>query len=67
MNVVYALRSLLARVFAAMGLEGAFLIVGTTLMAIGASFLSPAGPFFVVGAVCILAGLAIALPQRPET
>lgn len=59
-----ALRHLLATVANAIGLEGAFLLVGTALLAAGASYLHPAGPLLVVGAMCVLAGLALAVPTR---
>lgn len=37
-----------------------FLITaGTALVAVGASFVSPAGPWLVVGSVCLAIGAAI--------
>lgn len=59
-----ALQAIVARLFASVGLEGAFLLAGTALLAIGSGYLSPAGPLFVIGAMCVLAGLALAVPQR---
>lgn len=59
-----AVRSLAARAAASVGLEGLFLLLGTALLADAASYLSPAGPPAVAGAACILAGVALALPQR---
>ena len=43
--------------------EGAFLIAGTVLLAIGASYVSPIGPYLVVGAMCLLVGLLLAAPR----
>lgn len=57
-----ALASLLARAARAIGAEGAFLGVGTILLAIGASYIAPAGPWLIVGAVALLIGVALALP-----
>lgn len=59
-----ALRSVIALVAAAIGLEGAFLVTGTVVLAYGAGLISPVGPFLVVGSMCILAGLALAVPIR---
>ena len=47
----------------AVGLEGAFLLGGTLLLAIGASYLTPAGPWFVSGAVALVVGIALAFPR----
>lgn len=44
------------------GLEGAFLVAGTALLAVGSTFIVPYGPWFVVGGMAILAGIALALP-----
>lgn len=54
-----ALRGLFGRTSAAVGLEGAFLVVGTVCLAIGASFFSPAGPWLVVGGVGLLVSIAL--------
>ena len=59
-----ALRALLVVLALAIGPEGAFVIGGTAALAIGASFISPAGPWFVVGVVGLLLGVALALPRR---
>lgn len=56
-----AMRTFLADVI---GIEGAFLLTGTALLAYGASYVSPAGPFMVVGLMCVLAGIALAVPAR---
>ena len=56
-----ALRAFLART---VGAEGAFLLLGTVTLAVGASWLHPAGPWLVVGGMSLLVGLALALPQR---
>lgn len=52
------------RIARALGLEGAFLLAGTLLLAAAASFVHPAGPLLVMGAVCLLLGIALALPVR---
>ena len=59
-----ALRILASAIASAVGLEGAFLLTGTVLLAVGSSFISPIGPYFVVGGACVLAGLALAVPPR---
>lgn len=59
-----ALRRLLSRLASAVGLEGLFLVAGTALLATASSYVSPAGPFAVVGFMCVLAGVALALPER---
>lgn len=59
-----ALRSLLGSVARAVGIEGVFLTIGTCALAVASSYISAAGPWFVVGAVSLLAGLALALPTR---
>lgn len=61
---VIALRGLVGRFLAGVGLEGALLLVGTALLAIGAAYLNPAGPWFVAGSVAVLLGLALAIPPR---
>jgi hypothetical protein len=55
-----ALRSASVAVARAIDLEGAFLIIGTALIAAAASYVHPAGPLLVVGVTCTLAGLALA-------
>lgn len=59
-DAVIAFRSLLVNV---VGLEGFLLVLGTILLAIGAGYLSPAGPWIVAGGVAFLVGLAIAVPR----
>lgn len=59
-----ALADFLSRIAAAVGIEGAFLLAGTVFLAVGASYVSPAGPFLVVGFMSVLAGIALALPRR---
>lgn len=61
-----AVRSLLGAVAGAVGLEGAFLAAGTVMLAVAAGYVTPAGPFVVVGSMCILAGIALALPARRQ-
>jgi hypothetical protein len=55
-----ALRSWLA---VAVGVEGAFFLAGTALVAYGASFVSPAGAPLAIGAAFLLAWLALAVPR----
>ena len=59
-----ALRSMLVRFATNTGLEGAFLIAGTALLANASQAISPWGPWFVVGAMCLATGIALALPTR---
>lgn len=59
-----AVFGLLTGIAGAIGLEGAFLLVGTVALAIFAAAINPAGPWLVVGIMCILAGIALALPER---
>jgi hypothetical protein len=56
----------LLRASDAIGFEGATIAVGTVLLAIGAGYLSPAGPWLVVGTVLFLIGLVLALPEPPQ-
>ena len=63
-RAAFALRSLSTAVVSGVGLEGAFLLAGTVLLAVASSYLSPAGPLVVVGGMCVLAGLALAIPAR---
>ena len=45
-----------------------YLAFGTASVAVGASFISPAGPWFVVGAVLLAMGVAVLANQvRPRT
>lgn len=57
-----ALSALVLSIASAVGLEGAFLVAGTALLAVGASFFNPAAPYLVVGGMCVLIGLALARP-----
>jgi hypothetical protein len=59
-----AIRRLAAAVTSGIGIEGAFLIVGTCCLAVASSYISAAGPWLVVGAITLLAGVALALPTR---
>lgn len=59
-----ALYALLRSIASGVGLEGLFLAVGTGLLAVGASYIHPVGPWLVVGGVCLLLGLALAMPAR---
>lgn len=59
-----ALRRLAGSVTNGIGIEGAFLFAGTCSLAVASSYISAAGPWFVVGAVSLLAGIALALPTR---
>lgn len=58
-----ALRGLIVNGF---GLEGVLLVAGTVALAIGAGYISPAGPWLAVGAVAILLGLATAVAPAPS-
>ena len=51
----------------AVDIEGAFLLVGGGLLAVGSSFLHPAGPWIVVGGLCLLIAVGLALHPRGET
>lgn len=59
-----ALRTMLAAVVGGVGLEGAFLATGAGCLAVWASYYGPGWPWFVVGAMSVLAGIALALPVR---
>lgn len=52
------------RIARALDLEGAFLLAGTLLLSAAASFFHPAGPLLVMGAACLLLGIALARPGR---
>lgn len=52
------------RLIAAVWPEGAFLLAGTVLVAVGATYISPAGPWLVVGVISLAIGIALALPTR---
>jgi hypothetical protein len=54
------------RIARAIGLEGAFLVVGTVLLAIGSSFVNPIGPWLVLGVAALVVGFILARPApRP--
>lgn len=59
-----ALRGLIVN---SVGLEGVLLLGGTIALAIGASYLSPAGPWLVVGGVGVLLGIATAIAPAPAS
>jgi len=61
-----AVFGLLSRLGSAVGIEGALLLIGTVALSIGSSFFTPAGPWVVVGIMCILAGIALAVPGRRQ-
>lgn len=61
-----AIRSLTARTSAAVGLEGAFLLAGTLLLTYGSSLIAPFAPWLVAGSMCVLAGVALAIPGRRQ-
>jgi hypothetical protein len=45
------------------GIEGAFLLLGTVALAVAAGYLHPSGPWWVVGGMATLVGLL--LTRRP--
>lgn len=49
------------RIAAAVGVEGAFLLIGTVCLSVASAFISPAGPLLVVGVISLGLGLAIAV------
>lgn len=55
---------LIAALAAAVGIEGALLLLGTGLLAVGAAYVSPAGPWLVTGGVAVLTGYALARAPR---
>jgi hypothetical protein len=59
-----AVNALVVRIASAIGLEGAFFVIGTALLAAGSSFIHPAGPLFVIGAACVLVSVALTVPER---
>jgi hypothetical protein len=54
-----ALRSLSALVASVVGLEGAFLLVGTACLTAAASYVSPAAALAVFGIVTTITGIAL--------
>lgn len=61
---VVTLRSWLSLLIRGVGIEGAFLVLGAALLAIGAGLVHPAGPWLVLGATAVLVALALAIPTR---
>lgn len=59
-----AVNRLIARVAAAVGLEGAFFLTGTVLLAVAASYIHPAGALIVTGAACVLVSVALVMPDK---
>jgi hypothetical protein len=59
-----ALRALVVAFAATVGPEGTFLVAGTCCLAVASSYISAAGPWFVVGAISLLVSIALALPTR---
>jgi hypothetical protein len=59
-----AIRRSAGSLAAAVGIEGTFLIIGTACLAVASSYISAAGPWLTVGAVSMLAGVALAVPTR---
>jgi len=59
-----ALRAFIDRLVADTGLAGAFLIAATIGLMVGASYVSPAGPWFAFGGVCFAAWYVLAVPTR---
>lgn len=55
---------LIARIAAAIGLEGAFFFAGTTLLSVGASLIHPAGPALVWGGAFVLIAIALTIPDK---
>lgn len=46
------------------GIEGLFLALGTACLAIASAFVSPAGPWAVIGVMALVVGLLMAVPRR---
>lgn len=63
-RAVRAIGALVGRIMADVWPEGVLFGVATGLFAVGASFISPAGPWFVAGAMCLALGVALTLPPR---
>jgi hypothetical protein len=58
------LRAWLAGALAGVGLEGAFLLVGTGCLAVWAGYFGPAWPWAVVGVMSVLTAFALIVPRR---
>ena len=63
-RIAAALRRLVVLVANGTGIEGFLLIAGTCALAVASSYISAAGPWFVVGAVSLLVSFALALPRK---
>lgn len=63
-RAVAALRYQLARLSTGVGLEGAFVLIGTGLLAAFAQSLHPLGAVLIVGIVSLALGLALAVTPR---
>ena len=63
-TIAVSLFGLLSRIGASVGLEGTFLLIGTTCLSVFAWSITPYGPWLVIGAMSILAGIALAIPGR---
>lgn len=59
-----ALRSFVLWLAAQVGLEGAFLLIGTASLAVWASYFGPAWPWAVVGVMSLLTAFALIVPKR---
>lgn len=59
-----ALRALLRRAAASVGAEGTFLGVGTIGLAYVANYIHPVGAAAVVSVMCLVVGVALAVPSR---
>jgi hypothetical protein len=59
-----ALRGLVSTFASVVGAEGAFLCLGTGLLAYGSSYFHPAAPSIVIGIVALLIGIALAVPSK---
>lgn len=58
--VAVAMRDLLTRIATGVGIEGAFLLAGGTFLAVWSYYaVDPYAPWAVVGALCVLAWLAL--------
>lgn len=60
-----AAAQLLRSAVAAIGLEGFLLVVGTTALAVAASWFHPVGALLVIGSVTLVLGFAVALRGAP--
>lgn len=63
-HATHNLRDAAVHAIAWVGIEGAFLIVGTAVLALGAALVHPAGPYAVIGLMLVAYGLALAAPRR---